>query len=169
HSVVGPLAEDHRLVPEDPHLLGGELLVGALQLLQTEHVGTACLEPGQEPVGAGPDGVDVPAGDEHRGTLAQPGPPRTRRRAPPPRAGGAPHPRSSFPGERRWHGGRTGLLQPGPLPAKGSHLMSRILAVPLAALLVTACEKTPVEAQRTAPAVTKPAVAPAVTPPVVPK
>lgn len=46
--------------------------------------------------------------------------------------------------------------------------MSRILAVPLAALLVTACEKTPVEAPRpsvvqqpvAAPALAKPAVAP---------
>ena len=34
--------------------------------------------------------------------------------------------------------------------------MSRILAVPLAALLVTACEKTPVEAPRTPPVAQKP-------------
>jgi tetratricopeptide (TPR) repeat protein len=47
--------------------------------------------------------------------------------------------------------------------------MSRILAVPLAALLVTACEKTPVEAPRTPPVAQKPVRQPAVTPPVAPK
>jgi tetratricopeptide (TPR) repeat protein len=47
--------------------------------------------------------------------------------------------------------------------------MSRILAVPLAALLVTACENTPVEAPRSPPAAPKPAVTPTVMPPVAPK
>jgi tetratricopeptide (TPR) repeat protein len=47
--------------------------------------------------------------------------------------------------------------------------MSRILAVPLAAVLVTACEKPPAEAPRPAPVVQKPAVAPKPTPVVAPK
>ncbi len=56
-------------VPQSAERLMRKLLLTALGLLDRQDVDVAALQPREDPVETGPDGVDVPGGDAHGGNL----------------------------------------------------------------------------------------------------